>query len=251
MNYVRRGDGPAFVMVHGFLSGWEYWEKQIDSLSDAFEVISFDNVGYGHRTEELGRDSVNQFARDILDQLDQLGITDFHLIGHSMGGMIAQEISLIAPERVNRLVLFGTGPRGDLPGRFEPLEVSMKKAQEHGVVETKRYTVASWFRVGEQHPEYEPGLRMASSVSLETFINGLKAMAGWSATGRLNQIKSPTLVIWGDLDRSYTWEYQPFVLWREIPECNLAVMPNCSHNAHLENPELFNKLLRDFLQQAN
>lgn len=247
MSYIRVGSGPVFVLVHGFLSGWKYWEKQIDALSSKFEIIAFDNPGYGDEVDQTGPDSVNSFAQNILNLLDEQGVDKFYLLGHSMGGMIAQEISLLAPERVERLVLFGTGPRGDLPGRFEPLEVSMEKVQKNGIGDTKAYTVASWFKKGVEHPEYKPGLAMAEGVSLETFVNGLRAMAGWSATGRLDQIKARTLVIWGDLDRSYTWEYQPYVLWREIEGASLAVMPGCSHNAHLENPALFNLLVGDFL----
>lgn len=247
MSLVRAGSGPALVFVHGFLSGASYWENQIEELSKSFEVIAFDHPGYGDKTDELGFDNIADFAENVLKTLDGIGISHFHLLGHSMGGMIAQEIALKVPSRVDRLMLYGTGPRGDMPGRFEPLEVSMDKVEREGASEAKGYTVASWFKNRENDPNFEPGMAMAEKVSDETFVNALRAMAGWSAMARLSQIKSDTLVIWADLDRSYTWELQPYVLWKEITNASLAVMPGCSHNAHLENPDLFNKLLLDFL----
>lgn len=246
--FTRTGRGPVLVLVHGFMSGRQYWNRQIEQLQNDFEIIAFDNQGYGDKTDLPGHDSIERFAADILQQLEALGVERFHLLGHSMGGMIAQEIAISAADRVDKLILFGTGPRGDLPGRFEPLEVSMAKARSQGIEHTRGYTVASWFKAGERDPNYGPGLQMAAAVSLQTFINGLKAMAGWSASGRLERIKAQTLVIWGDLDRSYQWDEQPLVLWQQIPDCHLAVMPDCAHNAHLENPELFNHLLTDFLR---
>jgi pimeloyl-ACP methyl ester carboxylesterase len=249
MGCIRVGKGPVLVFVHGFLSGLAYWEKQIEELSKSFEVIAMDLPGYGGETEKTGLDSVVDFASHILEELEKLGVDSFHLVGHSMGGMIAQQIALQAPARVKRLVLYGTGPMGELPGRFEPLQHSREKVQQNGTENTKQYTVASWFKNGAADPNFAPGMQMAKEVSLLSYVNALSAMAGWSAMGKLDQIQAKTLVIWGDIDRSYIWQ-QPYILWQEIKEASLAVMPGCSHNAHLENPQLFNLLLSNFLSQS-
>ena len=248
MGCIRSGNGPVLVFIHGFLSGLSYWEKQIESLSTHFEVIAMDLPGYGGETQQTGHDRVTDFASAVLDRLDRLEVNSFHLVGHSMGGMIAQQIVLQAPNRVNRLVLYGTGPMGNLPGRFEPLELSMTKVEKDGTTVAKHDTVESWFVKGSDDANFKPGMELAESVSQQTFINALGAMAGWSAAGKLDQIKARTLVIWGDKDRSYIWQ-QPYMLWREINDASLAVMPGCSHNAHLENAHLFNHILFDFLTQ--
>jgi len=248
MGCVRAGKGPVLVLVHGFLSGYSYWHKQIESLSSHFEVIAMDLPGYGGETKQTGLANILDFASDILEKLDKLGVTNFHLLGHSMGGMIAQEIALQAPDRVNRLVLYGTGPMGSLPGRFESLQISMEKVRKDGTEEAKSYTVASWFVKGAIDPDFAPGMGLAKEVSQQTFINALNAMASWSAVDRLGKIQSPTLVVWGDQDRSYIWS-QPYSLWQEIKESNLAVLPGCSHNAHLENDRLFNQIVFDYLSQ--
>jgi len=239
-------DKPSVVLVHGFLSSYTYWDELKKALSPDFNVYAYDNPGYGALTAKVGPDSITEFAQNVIRNLDADGVEDFYLLGHSMGGMIVQEIALMVPDRVKRLVLYGTGPDGSLPGRFEPLEVSMAKATEEGLGETKRYTVASWFVAGIEHPSFAPVMEMATPVSLQTFKNGLKAMAGWSAVNRLSQVKAKTLVLWSDGDKSYTWEVQPYALWKGIPGANLAVIPGCAHNAHLEKPDLFNRLVSDF-----
>ncbi len=89
-------------------------------------------------------------------------------------------------------------------------------------------------------------MELANRVSTQTYINGLKAMDGWSAVDRLSQIKAKTLVLWPDSDRSYMWE-QEETLWRNIGDTNLAVIPQAAHNAHLEKSPIFNLLVLDFL----
>jgi 2-hydroxy-6-oxonona-2,4-dienedioate hydrolase len=250
MSCIRTGQGPTLVLVHGFLSGTAYWEGQIKMLSNHFDVIAMDLPGYGNRTQETGLNNISDFGATILEKLDALGVKNFHLMGHSMGGMIAQEITLLAPDRVDLLVLYGTGPMGELPGRFEPIEDSMAKIKKDGMDEAKYYTVASWFNKGSQDVNFESGLRLAKPVSLNTYINGLQAMSNWNSVDRLNQIMSKTLIIWGDNDRSYIWS-QPCTLWQQIKNTNLAVMPGCSHNIHLEKVQLFNQIVFDFLTQED
>lgn len=80
-------------------------------------------------------------------------------------------------------------------------------------------------------------------------LAGLNAMENWSRANKLETIKCPTLIIWGERDRTYGWEQIEY-LWKSIPGCSLAIMPNCSHAAHLEKPELFNLILGDFLEQG-
>ncbi len=73
-------------------------------------------------------------------------------------------------------------------------------------------------------------------------------MENWDGRAALAGIAQPTLIVWGDKDRSYGWQ-QPEALWKGIANSNLAVMPGCGHNAHMENPELFNTIVHDFLTE--
>lgn len=80
----------------------------------------------------------------------------------------------------------------------------------------------------------------------QAMLAGLTAMETWSGEVALQHISSPTLVLWGDLDQTYQWS-QIEQLWKEIPNANLCVIPDCSHAVHLEKPNLFNTILLEFL----
>lgn len=249
MKYIRVGKGPVLVLVHGFLSGHAYWSKQVQYLSKYFDVIAMDLPGYGEVTSQAGLNEIAGFADFVIDLLDRLEVTDFHLIGHSMGGMIAQEIALKVPQRVKKLVLYGTGPIGNLPGRFEPLEVSQEKVKRLGTEAAATYSVKSWFLLGSDDPDYSSSLELAQRVSTETYINGLKAMGCWSASEKLDQIIAKTLVVWGNNDRTYIWD-QPYALWKGIKNSEIAVIPRCSHNIHMEKSQIFNMIVGDFLADS-
>jgi len=234
------------VFVHGYLGGGSQWTDQLAVFGDRFRVITPDLPGFGARHRLTAPERIRDFAIYILDELSSLGVERFHLVGHSMGGLIVQEMKAMAPKRVARLVLYGTGPVGLLPGRFETISESKRRVSEDGVEATGRRISATWFMEGELAERYHVCAELAVRVSLQAALAGLSAMETWSGKAELPHIKSPTLVLWGDGDRTYPWS-QPEQLWNEIPSANLAVVSGCAHAVHLEKPNLFNDVLMDFL----
>ena len=243
---LRKGKGETLVLQHGFMSGTAYWEKVADTLSANFEVIALDLPGFGERGKDAAVDSVKAYVDDLLARLQKLGINKFHLCGHSLGGMIAQELALMAPAKVDKLILFATGPNGTMPGRFETIAQSIARIKEEGADGTIRRTTASWFLKGESDPFYPAALALAQRASNEAIMMGYNAMNNWNSTERLQDIKANTLVLWPDRDQSYLWPH-PQALWQGIENSSLAVIPGCAHNAHLEKPHLFNAIVSDFL----
>jgi len=236
----------ALVFVHGYLGGGQQWAAQVRALSTHFRVITPDLPGFGANNESTTPESIRGLALNVLGQLDELDVQRFHLVGHSMGGMIVQEMVALAPERVDRLVLYGTGPVGLMPGRFETIDESRRAVRERGVEATGRRIAATWFLHGESAQGYELCAELALRATEQAALAGLSAMEHWSGVASLAQIKSPTLVLWGDSDRAYLWP-QPEQLWHGIAGAQLAVIPGCSHAVHLEKPQLFNAVLEDFL----
>ncbi len=247
--FERKGQGHALVLVHGYLGGSAMWRRQLDTLSPEFDVIAPELSGYGSSFAERAESSIKGYAQQILDVLDHLGIHRFHLLGHSMGGMIVQQLTAMAPERITKLICYGTGPQGVLPDRFETIEQSRSRLNSEGVAPTARRIAATWFAAGENARDYADCAALGERVTTESALAGLTAMETWDGRAALNTMTQPTLIIWGDKDRSYGWQ-QPEALWRGIPNSSLAVMPGCGHNAHLENPALFNAIIRDFLTDA-
>lgn len=234
------------VFVHGYFGGGRQWAGQVETFGARFRVITPDLPGFGDNHAATTPDSIRGLASDVLAQLDAHGVDRFHLVGHSMGGMIVQEMSALAPDRIDRLVLYGTGPLGVMPGRFETIDESRRALRERGAAATGRRIAATWFLHGESGQGYDLCVELALQASEQAALAGLDAMEQWSGVAGLEQISSPTLVLWGDGDRAYLWP-QPEQLWRGIAGARLAVIPGCSHAVHLEKPALFNAVLEDFL----
>lgn len=242
----RAGTGRTLVLVHGYLGGSRQWAAEIEHLRGHFDIVALDLAGYGEARHLPAPSDMATHARSVLATLDELGVERFHLLGHSMGGMVAQEMVHQAPERVARLVLYGTGPLGSIPGRFETMARSRERLVEDGVERTARRICATWLLAREASPAYEALAGLAAQASAQAAEAGLWAMERWDGRDRLATIRQPTLVLWGEHDRSYGWS-QVEQLWRTIPGASLAVLPACAHALHLERPALFHALVREFL----
>lgn len=234
------------VLVHGFMGGSAQWTGQIAALEPYRKVIAVDLPGFGLNAHLPAPETIRGFAEAALEQVQAHGVEQFDLLGHSMGGMIVQEMVALAPDRVQKLILYGTGATGVLPGRFETIETSQRRAIEDGAEATARRISATWFLSLEAAEGYSDCAELAALSPQSSIQAGLKAMQGWSGQDNLARIAHQTLVIWGDQDRTYAWE-QAENLWRSIEHAALAVVPNCAHAVHLENPSVFNLLLSQFL----
>ncbi len=245
----RAGQGVPLVLVHGYLGGSAQWSAQIDHLGGSFDVIAPCLPGYGEAPDLPTCDRIDALADAVIALLDDLVIAEFVLLGHSMGGMIAQEIAAKLGNRVSRLILYGTGPVGLLPDRFESIAVSRQRLCADGVEQTARRIAATWFRDGEAANGFALVAQIGAQTSRQAALAGLDAMAHWDGRSALGTLQMPTLVLWGERDRSYSWA-QIEVLWKTLPNVQLAVMPGAAHAAHLEKPMLFHAILDDFLGVA-
>jgi pimeloyl-ACP methyl ester carboxylesterase len=244
--YRRAGTGPALLLVHGYLGGAAQWQNEIERLSDSFDVIAPDLPGYGNAAAAGCIDRIEGFADHLAGLVDELGIKRFCLLGHSMGGMIAQEFASQFSDRVEKLILYGTGPLGLMPDRFEPLDVSRRRLAEDGVACTIRRIGATWFRDGDAAPGFNLVASLGAQTKEAAAQAGLDAMSHWDGRAALVRISMPSLVLWGDGDQSYRWP-QVEALWRGLPDSKLAVIPGTAHAAHLEKSTLFQAVVRDFL----
>ncbi len=233
------------VFVHGFLGGSRQWHGQARVLGPS-RVVAVDLPGFGQNAHLTPLGSIHDIADWVLEDLSTRGIDRFHLVGHSMGGMVAQDMVANAPDRIERLVLYGTGSTGSLPGRFESIDTSKRRAHAEGSQATARRIAATWFLDEVRAEAYAECAAIAEQSSLQAILAGLDAMQGWNGDQRLHDIRNRTLVVWGDHDRTYPWS-QTSRLWQTIPNASLAVLPGCAHAAHFEKPSLFNDVVQDFL----
>lgn len=247
--YRRAGTGEPLVLVHGYLGGSGQWEREIDHFSQGFDVIAPDLPGYGDASGLPALDRIEDMAEAVIGLIDRLGIERFVLLGHSMGGMIAQEIAARIAPRITRLVLYGTGPLGLMPDRFESIERSKERLRAEGVACTARRIAATWFRNAEAGRGFELVAGIGARASDQAAVMGLDAMAHWDGRGALEKLAMPVLVVWGDSDKSYRWP-QVETLWRTLSDARLSVISGAAHAAHLEKPHLFHAILDDFLSEV-
>ena len=179
-------------------------------------LITVDLPGFGAHAGMPAIGTIGGFADWVLSHLTDRGITSFHLLGHSMGGMIVQEMVHRAPERVRDLILYATGATGILPGRFETIAESKRRAIADGFEPTARRIAATWFLRGDADPACQACADIAAQSAPGAMLAGLDAMQAWQAVDRLGEIGARTLVLWGDRDRTYAWA-QPQQLWDRHP----------------------------------
>ena len=234
------------VLVHGFMGGSDQWQSQRRAWGDTREIITPDLPGFGANNATVAPDTIAGFAEYVFAELNSQGVEQFDLLGHSMGGMIVQEMVALAPQRVQSLVLYGTAAAGDLPGRFESFATSRQRALEEGVDAFANRVSATWFLDYQQAPKYPECAALARCSSAQALPAALTALETWTRRDNLEKISCPTLILWGEHDRTYHWP-QIHELWRQIPDSHLAALPNCAHAVHLEKEQIFNALVADFL----
>ena len=240
------GKGFPFVFVHGYLGSSEMWCFQKKYFSKYYRVIAPALPGFGESYKAKSLNSINDMANKIIEILNQKKIDKFNLIGHSMGGMIVQEITKIVGERVNKLICFATGSIGDIPGRFETMDETREKLKKDGTKISFSRVPPKWFVKGDKDKNYFLCENAVSNVSLETADNALVAMKNWRGIDNLKNIKNETLIIWGDKDISYNFD-QVDTLNKNIKNSRLEIFKGCCHNVHLEQPDKFNILIKNFL----
>jgi pimeloyl-ACP methyl ester carboxylesterase len=246
LNFLRKGSGKPVLLVHGFLGGARHWPPVMDALSRRHDLIALDLPGFGASGPMPACRSIAEFAAKAVELMDHLGIRRFALLGHSMGGMIAQQLALDHAGRVEKLVLYGTAPSGKLPGRFETFAESIARIEREGIAGVAERIPATWLRTGSAHPAYPLLREIASGASAEAALAALRAVDKWDVRPRLAELRMPTLVLTGDRDRS-TPPDEAFALWRGLPDARLCIAPNCAHAVHLDSPALFNAVLGEFL----
>lgn len=247
LSYKNIGHGDPLIIVHGYLGGQKMWKNQ-ECLSKKFNLIIPSLAGYGESTNLSARSSIKKNAEDIFNLVEKLKIKKFNLLGHSMGGMIVQEMTFMRPDKINKLICFGTGSIGKMPNRFETIDESKKKISKFGISKVGKEIAKTWFVDFKKNTGYKLCMTELNKTSTKSSLTSINAWANWNGRKRLKNIKCPTLIIWGEKDLSYDWKQQQILL-REIKNSKIKIIKKCAHNAHMEKPKTFNSAIREFLNK--
>ena len=242
------GKGFPLVLVHGFLGSSDMWEPQINFFKNNFKVITPDLPGFGRSNKVKSYNNIQSIANLLLENLKNKKIDKFHLLGHSMGGMIVQEMAKNKGDKISKLVCYSTGPRGEMPGRFETVDQSRENLKKKGLEIVSRNIAKTWFTKGENAKYFKTCVEAGKQTSIEAADNALIAFKNWNGLDTLKNIKNETLIVWGDQDKSYK-KKEIELLKKNILNSSLVIFKECAHNVHLEKVDEFNNKIQEFLNK--
>ncbi len=245
------GEGPDLVLVHGVGSRLDAWDGVVAALDGSLRTIRLDLRGHGESDKPHGRIELSDFTDDIAGLLDALGITRCHLVGHSLGGLIAQGFALDHPGRLNRLVLLST-----VAGRNEEerarVEARLAIVAEGIPGEHFGNSVARWFT--DAFLENNPDIIAAHAAANrkndpKAYAAAYRVLAQTDLANRLHEITAPTLIATGDGDIGSNPRIAR-LMHDEIAGSELCIMENLRHAAMTEAPERVAALISEFLKKA-
>ena len=238
--------GLPLVFMQYFSANLDDWDPQVtDGLAADYDVILFDNAGVASSGGETPG-TVSEMTRHAVAFCGALGLKKFNVVGFSLGGMIAQQLALDHPDRVNRVVLLGTGPRGGEGMTFTELSAEERADPE-------QFLLAAFFSPTDASQAAGRAYlkRLAARtrdrdlpVSTKTAEAQLHAIREWGAvtsSGRyatLPKIKHPTLVVHGTKD-VVVQPVNAFILAEHLPDAQLIMYPDSSHGAQYQHAKLF------------
>ena len=247
--YDVQGSGEPLLMIQGLGYGRTGWGPAPSLLARRFKVVMPDNRGFGESEISPGPYTTAQLAGDAVALLDTLEIERAHVLGISLGGMIAQELVLAAPERVRKLVLCSTTPGGPDSVPMPQQTVALMGRQPK--IDPREAMVM--FVKNALSSEPPAGLvdeivtyRMANPPDPAGWYAQASAGAAHDALARLGDIRAPTLVVHGTADNVVDAGNAPLIA-NAIPDARLEVFDGVGHLLPWERPEQFVSLVEEFL----
>jgi pimeloyl-ACP methyl ester carboxylesterase len=249
-HYREAGDGPVLVMLHGLGASLEDWEFQIPFFSEDFRCIAIDLRGFGKSGRGKGGLSLQRFADDVWSVLSQLQVHRFFLIGHSMGGAVALQLTLDHPQAVGRLVICNSVPAfvpQTLKQHFE-VWYRMLVMRLLGPFRMAQIGAMRMFPHPDQAALREKSIQRGSRGSSRNYVQALRALTRWSVISRLHELQMPVLVLAAEHDYFTREEMLQFA--HALPRGRFHLFANTHHGLPLEAPEHFNRVVRKFLRGA-
>lgn len=253
ISYLRAGDGPPLVMLHGIGGNATQFQRQIDGLSDAWTVIAWDAPGYGGSGDPGDGWLMADYATALAGLLDALGLDRVNLLGQSWGGVLAQTFVGRYPERVRALVLSDTSMGGRSQPEAERLASLNARLAALETMTPAEMAVARTPAVLGPDPtadaSREAGAMMAQ-IRPDGYRRAAIALAEADTRAILPDIRVPTLILAGQHDRIVP-PATAAALQAAIPGATSITIPDTGHLSGQEDPVAYNAALRAFLEATS
>jgi 3-oxoadipate enol-lactonase len=242
---------PPVLLIMGLAYPAAMWFRLVPALAERYRVIRIDNRGAGLTGDVPGAPyTVETMAGDCLAVLDEAGVQQAHVVGISMGGLIAQEIALTAPERVLSLCLTATHP-GIAHAIVDPDAMAMlMRRGEMTPAEAAEASVPFNYapRTTRERIEEDWAVRFPLAATNEGYMAQAMGTSQWDGYDRIPGITAPTLVLHGELDRLVPPANGKTIAER-IPGAELVLVPDANHVLMTDQPEQVGKVLLDWLDR--
>ena len=246
INYELHGreGAPWLVLSHSLACSVRMWDPQIAAFKDRFRILAYDMRGHGASAAPAGAYSLGMLADDVLALLDALNVKTAIYCGLSIGGMIGQTLALRGKGPFERMVLADT-THAQPPEALKQWEDRIRIAESKGMAGLLDSTMERWFT-----PPFRssPAAKKIAGLILATPVAGYvgcgRAIMGLNTTARLKEIRLPVLAITGNDDGAAPGTK---FIGENIPGAKFVGIPQASHIANIEQPEAFNRALKDFL----
>jgi pimeloyl-ACP methyl ester carboxylesterase len=254
--YEQHGEGSDdLILIGGLSSDHQVWKSTLRHFSKQFRILIFDNRGAGRSSTPDYPYTTDMMANDVLQLMDLLEIKRAHVLGHSMGGCIAQQIALLAPERINKMIVacsrakpnvlanMALTMREKLQAAGMPIEILAEYVMPLLFSETflqNSCQVKGFIQWTMQNPHPQSALG---------FSHQLHAVKTHDVSNRLAEIHAPTLVIAGDEDILMP-KASAKVFAENIKNSEFVVIPDCAHMPHVEKSREFAEHVMRFLSVA-
>lgn len=258
VSYSRVGTGEPVLLIQGVGAIGRVWRPQIDGLRDRYSVITLDNRGIGASATTERALTVEAMADDALAILEAEGVTRCHVVGHSMGGLIAAQLALASPRRVKTLSLLCTFPDGRTGARLtrDTFLTGLRTRIGTRAMRRRAFLSLVLSRAGMRADPEGLGDEMAALFGRDLadqppiIMRQLRAMARFDPTWRLRCLSSvQTLVVSGGEDRIARPEYGR-KLAASIPGALYVEIPTAAHAMPIESPGLINRMLMEHFRRA-
>lgn len=258
INYFKKGKGEILLMIPGFTSSYEAWTLQISYFQRKMMVIALDNRGAGKSSKPDYPYTMDMFTDDIYALLNHLNIeTQIHLVGHSMGGMIAQAFVLKYPEIVKTLTILAAPTYIDdfFNQLFDKLETIMQDSDLEArfkKLSELNYSESFIKRITQNKDLYDillnQYIEQSTTFTLKDFNNQGAALLDFDTRELLHKISQPTLIMHGTDDKMASIEHSK-ILNEKIPNSRLELFEGLGHSFTIEDPLKVNNLIWNFIQQ--
>jgi len=253
--YEVAGKGSPLVLIEGLGYAMWMWIMQLEDLSKSFTVIAFDNRGAGKSDKPPYPYTMDLFAEDLRAVLDVNNIEKAHILGVSMGGMIAQRFALKYPARIRSLILVATHhggkdieppPPETIQAMFGDPPPSIKSERDLYRYKMRYAFSAKWYAENRETLERLIELRLAEPQPKEAYLNQASAVLTFNLSGEVSRIKVPTLIIHGDEDMVVPIG-NAYKLYEKIPSSTLIIFKGAGHLVNIERAKEFNEAVRTFI----